>query len=115
MVIMYRFSKNVSLSKFEEFANNFTKFVEFTNNFMKFMWDSQITFMKFVEAANNFTKFMGLANNLWKVHNTRKNFMTFVDWKVRFKCLKVFLYLLSFTCLNILTGKHKCFINTFHK
>ena len=69
--------------------------------------------MKFVEAANNFTKFVGLANNHWKVHKTRKNFMKFVDWKVRFKCLKVFLYA-SFTRLNILIGKHECFVNTFH-
>ena len=69
--------------------------------------------MKFVEAANNFTKFVGLANNLWKVRKTSKNFMKFVDWKVGFKCLKVFLYL-SFTRLNILIGKHKCFVNTFH-
>ena len=47
--------------------------------------------MKFVEAANNFTNFVVLANNFWKVHNTCKNFMKFVDWKVRSKCLKVFL------------------------
>ena len=39
--------------------------------------------------------------------------MKFVDWKVRFKCQKVFLYL-CFTCLNTLIGKHRCFINTFH-
>ena len=35
------------------------------------------------------------------------------NWKVGFKCLKVFLYL-SFTCLNILIGKNKCFVKTFH-
>ena len=69
--------------------------------------------MKFAEAANNFTKFVGLANNFWKACKTRKNFMKFVNWKVQFKCLKVFLYL-SFAGLNILTGKHKCFVNTFH-
>ena len=39
--------------------------------------------------------------------------MKFVDWKVRVKCLKVLLYL-SFTRSNILIGKHKCFMNTFH-
>ena len=47
--------------------------------------------MKFVEAVNNFTKFVGLANNFWKVRKIRKNFMKFVDWKVGFKCPKVFL------------------------
>ena len=69
--------------------------------------------MKFIEAANNFKKIVGLANNFWKVCKTRKNFMKFVDWKVGFKCLKVFLYL-TFTRLNILIGKHKSFVNTFH-
>ena len=73
------------------------------------MWDSQTTFMKVGEAANNFAKFMGLANNFWKVC---KNFMKFAEWKVGFKCLKVFLNL-SFTRSNILIGKHKCFMNTF--
>ena len=48
--------------------------------------------MKFVEAPNNFTKFMGLANNFCKVHKIYKNFMKFVDWKVRFKFPEVFLY-----------------------
>ena len=52
---------------------------------------------------------MGLANNFWKVCKARKNFMKFVDWKLG----KFFVYL-SFTCLNILIGKHKCFVNTFH-
>ena len=47
------------------------------------------------------------------VLRTCKNFMEFADWKVGFKYLKVFLYL-SFTCSNILNGKHKCFVNTFH-
>ena len=69
--------------------------------------------MKFVEAANNFTKFLGLANNFWKVHKTHKNFMKLVDWKVGFKCLEVFIYS-SFTRSNILIGKHKCLVNTFH-
>ena len=69
--------------------------------------------MKIVEAANNFTKFVGFANNFWEVRKTRKNFMKFVDWKVGFKCVKVFLYL-SFTRSNILLGKHKYFVNTFH-
>ena len=93
-----------------EFANNFTKFVEFANNFTKFV--GLTTFKKFVEAAN-FTKFVGLTSNFWKVRKTCKNIMRFVDWKVRFKCLKVFLYL-SFTHSNVLIGKHKCFMNTFH-
>ena len=88
--------------KFVEFANNFIKFVGLTKNFMKF-----------VEAANNFTKFLGFTNNFCKICKTCKNFMKFVDWKVRFKFLKVFLYL-RFTRSNILIGKHKCFINTFH-
>ena len=57
--------------------------------------------MKFLEAANNFKKFVGFTNNFWKVCNTCKNFVKFVDWKVDLKCLKVFLYL-DFTCLNIL-------------
>ena len=69
--------------------------------------------MKFVEAANNFIKSVGLANNFSKVRKACKNFTKFVDWKVRLKCLKVFLYL-SFTCSNILIGKHKCFVNNFH-
>ena len=68
--------------------------------------------MNFVEAVNNFTKFVGLANNFWKVRKTHK-FKKFVDWKVGFKCLKDFLYL-SLTRLNILIGKHKYFVNTFH-
>ena len=68
--------------------------------------------MKFVEAANNFTKFVGLANNFWKLRKSRENFMKFIEWKVGFKCLKVFLYS-SFTRSNILIGKHKCFVNTF--
>ena len=69
--------------------------------------------MKFLEAANNFTEFVELANNFWKVRKTHKNFMKFADWKVAFKCLKVFLYL-CFTRSNILIVKHKCFVNTFH-
>ena len=69
--------------------------------------------MKFVEAANNFANFVGLANNFWKVCKTHKNFMKFINWKVGFKCWKVFLYL-SFICSNILIGKHKCFVNNFH-
>ena len=69
--------------------------------------------MKFVEAANNFTKFVGLANNFWKVHKTCKNFMKFVDWRVGFRCLKVFLYL-CFTRFNISIGKRKCFVNASH-
>ena len=77
------------------------------------LWDLQTTFMKDVEAANSFAKFVGLVNNFWKVCKTRqKLYVKFADWKVRFKCLKVFLYL-SFTCSNILIGKHKCFVNTF--
>ena len=73
---------------------HFTKFVEFANNFIKF-----------VQFANKFTKFVGLGNNFWKVSKTSKNFMKFVDYKVGFKCLKVFFYL-RFTRLNILIGKH---------
>ena len=56
---------------------------------------------------------MGLVNNFWKVCKSRKNFVKFVDWKVGFKCLKVFLYS-SFTRSNIVIGKHKCFVKTFH-
>ena len=99
--------------KFIEFANKFTKFVEFVNNFTKFVGLAHKFYIKFVEAANNFTKFVGPANNFRKVCKTRKNLMKFVDWKVGFKCLKVFLYL-SFTGLSILIGKHKAFVNTFH-
>ena len=69
--------------------------------------------MKFEEAASNFKKFVGLANNFWKVLKTPKNSMKFVDWKVGFKCLEVFLYL-SFICLNILLGKQIGFMNTFN-
>ena len=69
--------------------------------------------MKFVEAANNFTEFVGLTNNFRKVCKTHKNFMKFADWNVKFRCLKVFLYL-SFPCSNFLIGKHECFVNTFH-
>ena len=98
-------------TKFIEFANNYTKFAEFANNFTKFM-GLQTTSLKFLEAVNNFTKFVGLVNNFWKVHKTCKNFK-FVDWKVGFKCLEVFLDL-SFTCVNILIEEHKCFVNTFH-
>ena len=61
--------------------------------------------MKFVDTANNFTKFVRLTNNFWKVCKMSKKFMKFVDWKVGFKYLIVFLYL-SFTCSNILIGKH---------
>ena len=68
--------------------------------------------MKFLEAANNFTKFVGLVNIFWKVPKSRKDFMKFVDWKVRFRCLKVFLCS-SFTRSNMLISKHKCFVNTF--
>ena len=68
--------------------------------------------MKVIEAAHNFAKFVGLANNFWKVRKTRQKLYEFADWKVGFKCLKVFLYL-SFTCSNILIGKRKCFVNTF--
>ena len=56
------------------------------------LWDSQTTFIKFVEAASNFSKFVGLTNNFWKVCKIHKYFMKFVDWKVGFKCLKVFLF-----------------------
>ena len=100
-----------NFTKFIEFANNYTKFAEFANNFTKFM-GLQTTSLKFLEAVNNFTKFVGLVNNFWKVHKTCKNFK-FVDWKVGFKCLEVFLDL-SFTCVNILIEEHKCFVNTFH-
>ena len=48
-----------------------------------------------------------------EVRKTPKNFIKFVDWKVGFKSLKVFIYL-SFTRLDILISKHKCFVNTFH-
>ena len=51
--------------------------------------------MKFLEAANNFTKSVRPA----------KNFMKLVDWKLKFRCLKVFAYL-TFTCVNILIAKH---------
>ena len=37
-------------------------------------------------------KFVGLTNNFWKVCYTCKKFMKFVDWKLGFKCLKVFLW-----------------------
>ena len=47
--------------------------------------------MKFVKAANNFIKFLGLINNFWEVLKTHKNCLKFADWKVGFKCLKVFL------------------------
>ena len=108
--------------KFVEAANNFNKLAEVRKKFAKFvnslttlrsLWDSQTTFMNFAEAANNFTKLVGLANNVWKVCKTTKNFMKFVDWKVRFKCLNIFLYL-GFTHSNILIGKHKCFMNAFY-
>ena len=108
-----RFSKKVSLSNltwkltcvkptFYKVRKSLTKLVEVGKHFMKF-----------VEAANNFAKFTGLAKNFWKVRKNRKNFVKFVYWKVWFKCLKVFLYL-SANPLNILIGKHKCFVNTFH-
>ena len=75
-------------------GKHFTKFIEF-----------DVKLMKFVEFANNFTKFLGLANNIWKVRKTSKYFMKFVDWKVVFKCLKIFLYF-RLTRLNILIGKN---------
>ena len=109
-------------TKFIKFANNFTKFIEFVNNFMKFI-EFANNFTKFMRLTTNFyeihrsykqlKKFVGLTNNFWKVHKTHKNFMKFVDWKVGFKCLKVFLCL-SFTHLNILIGKYKYFVNNFH-
>ena len=110
-------------SKFVEAANNLTKLVEvdkhfiklvkFVNNFRNFV-ELAHNFMKLVELANNFRKFVGLANNFCKVRKTFKNFVKFVDWKGRFKCrLKFFLYL-SLTRSNVLIGKHKCFLNTFH-
>ena len=69
----------VSFMKFVEAANNFTKLAEVRK-----------IFAKFIKLVNNFMKFVGLANNFWKVHKTCKNFMKFLDWKVGFKCLKVF-------------------------
>ena len=45
--------------------------------------------MKFVQAGNNFRK----------LAEVRKNFTKFV----------------TFTRSNIFLGKHKCFVNTFHK
>ena len=101
-----------NFKKLAEVRKNFAKFLRFANNFTKFV-DTQTTFMKVVEAANNFAKFVGLANNFWKVRKTGQKLMKFAGWKVGFKCLKVFLYL-SFTRSNILIGKHKCFVNTFH-
>ena len=102
-----KFSNN--FAKFVEFENNYTKFIEYANNFKKFKGLTN----NFVEAAINFKKLVRLAINFWRVRKTRKNLMKFVDWKVGFKCLKVFLYL-RFTRLNILIGKHKFFVNTFH-
>ena len=129
MVVLYRFSKMVSLSNltwklpwekptFYKVRRRCKQLNEVSRSGRAIhgvcrILDSQTTFVKFAEAVNNFTKFVGLANNLWKVCKTSKNFMKLVDWKVGFKCLNVFLYL-HFTCLNILIGKHKCFVNTFH-
>ena len=65
--------------KFVEFTINFTKLAEVRKNFAKFAnsqttlqssWDSPITFGKSIRPP--------------------KNFMKFLDWKVGFKCLKVF-------------------------
>ena len=47
-------------------------------------------FYEFHRSCNNFTKFMGIANIFCKVQKTCKNFMKFVYWKARFKCLKFF-------------------------
>ena len=98
----YLGGQNQPFTKFVEAANNLTKLIEVGKKFTKLL--------KF---ANNFTKLVGLASNFCKVCKTCKNFMTFVYWKVRFKCLKVFLYW-SFTWSNISIGKHKCFMKTFH-
>ena len=88
--------------KFVEAVNNFAKLAEVRKNFKKFM-----------KLANNLMKFMGLANNFQKVCKTRKNFMKCLDWKVGFKCLRVF-SLFQFHSFKYF-GKHKCFVNTFHK
>ena len=71
------------------------------------MWDSQKSFMKSPDDANNFKKDSAII-----FVKSTKNLVKFVDWKVRFKCLKVLLYL-SVTCSNILIGKHKWFVNNF--
>ena len=63
--------------------------------------------MKSPDDANNFKKDSAII-----FVKSTKNLVKFVDWKVRFKCLKVLLYL-SFTCSDILIGKHKCFVNNF--
>ena len=108
-----------NLAKLVEVGRHLAKLVKFSNNFMKFIEFAK-NFIKLVEFARNFPKFVGLTNNFHEVHRsckqlnkahgthqwlleshkTRKNLMKFVDWKVRFKSLKVFLYL-NFTCLNI--------------
>ena len=98
-------------TKFVKFANHFTKFVEFANNFAKFVGLGN-NFNEVHRSCKQLYKVCGLANNFCKVHKTRTNFK-FVDWKVGFNCLKVFPYL-CFTHLNILIGKHKCSVNTFH-
>ena len=97
------FGRNQPFIKFVEAANNFKKFVKLANNFKKFV-NLANNFTKFVGLANNFykvcrsceqlSKFVGLANNFWKVRKTRKNFIKYVDWKVGFKFLKIFLYLI---------------------
>ena len=56
------------------------------------LWDSPITFGKFVKNAKKLCE---------------------VCRRSDFKCLKVFLYS-SFTRLNIIIGKHECFVSTFH-
>ena len=117
LVIMYRFSKKVSLSnltwklpwakptfKFVEAANNLTKLVEvgkhftrllkFANNFTKFV-EFANNFMKFVEFASNFTKFVGLAKNFWKVRKTCKKFMKFVIGRSDLSAWKFFFIVVS--------------------
>ena len=98
------------------------KFVEAANNFKK-LAEMRKYFAKFLKFASNLTKFVSLANNFYEGRRSckqlckvlpitfgksvrpGKNFMKFADWKVGFKCLKVFLYL-SFTRSNILVRKH---------
>ena len=87
------FGRNQPFTKFVEAANNFKKFVKLANNFTKFVGLAN-NFYKVCRSCEQLSKFVGLANNFWKVRKTRKNFIKYVDWKVGFKFLKIFLYLI---------------------
>ena len=84
--------------KFVDAANNFIKLAEVRKNFANFVkfWS---TFTKFVGLANNFYEVRTSWEQLCKVSRSEKNFTKFV----------------KFTRSNIFLGKHKCFVNTFHK